>query len=240
MREADLEKKFLFASEVLGLSCSTAKNLETFVLLAALNRWHNKGAGGAGGAPELKAEPIAGDGSQARRWMALSGRPVGVGQQGGHGEAPAAEGKAGSGQEAWDVVAVTHQKHPAEGRHGSRRVSEPGGEGGELAGGILAAAVDEERPGAGAKALGGGGLAGEGAAEQKQGTAGALKGGIEAVVAVEHHHQGGARGGSEGRADQGPEQPEGGGGDREGAGGGVAAGDGQCVGEETNRSDVPA
>ena len=201
-------------------------------MLAALNRWHKKGAGGAGCAPELKAEPIAGDGTQARRRMALSGGPVGVCQKGGHGETPAAEGKAGSGQEAWDVVAVTHQKHPAEGRKGSRRVGQPGGKGGELAGGILAAAIDEEGPGAGAEALGGGGLAGEGTAEQKQGTAGALKGGIEAVVAVEHHHQGGATGGSEGRAHQGPEQPESGDGDGEGAGGGAAAGDGEWGGKK--------
>jgi len=172
--------------------------------------------------------------------MAQSGGPVGVCQKGGHGETPAAEGKAGSGQEAWDVVAVTHQKHPAEGRKGSRRVGQPGGKGGELAGGILAAAIDEEGPGAGAEALGGGGLAGEGTAEQEQGTAGALKGGIEAVVAVEHNHQGGATGWSEGRAHQGPEQPESGDGDGEGAGGGAAAGDGEWGGEETNRSDAPA
>jgi hypothetical protein len=52
------------------------------------------------------------------------------------------------------------------------------------------------------------------------------------VVAVEHHHQGGATGGSEGRAHQGPEQPESGDGDGEGAGGGAAAGDGEWGGKK--------
>ena len=34
------------------------------------------------------------------------------------------------------------------------------------------------------------------------------EGGIEAVVAIEHDHEGGAAGGVEGRPQQGPEQPK--------------------------------
>lgn len=150
--------------------------------------------------------------------MALGGGPIGISLEGGHGQAPAAHGEAGSGQEAREVVAVAHQQHPPEGRRGGRRVGQPGGKGSELAGGILAAAIEEEGPGACAEALGGGGLAGEGAAEEEQGPGTALEGGIEAVVAVKHHHQGGAAGGGQGRAEKGPEAPEGGSGDGEGAG----------------------
>lgn len=191
------------------------------MLLAVLNRRHEKGTGGAGGTPELEAQPIASDGAQAGRWMALGGGPIRIGEQVGHGEAPAAHGEASSGQEAGDVVAVAHQQHLADGRRGDRRASQPGGEGGELAGGILATAIDEKGPGAGAAALGSGGLAGEGAAEQEKGPAGALEGRIEAVVAVKHHHQGGAAGGGKGRAEQGPKEPEGGGGEGEGGRGGA-------------------
>jgi hypothetical protein len=170
---------------------------DAFVELAALNGGHEKGAGGAGGAPELEAEPVAGDGKGAWGWVALSGRPVGIGGEGGQGEAPAAEGAAGSGQEAGEVVAVAHEQRAAEGRKGSGRLGEPVGESRELAGGILAAAINEEGPGASAVELGGSGLAGEGAAEEEQGPGGALKGGIEAVVAVKHHHEGGAAGGGQ-------------------------------------------
>ena len=81
----------------------------------------------------------------------------------------------------------------------------------ELVGGIPAMAHHPEGATGGALALGGRGLAGAGAGDQQQGQgAGARESSIKAVVAVDHHQQGGAAGGGEGWAQQGPEQPEGG------------------------------
>jgi len=138
---------------------------------------------------------------------------VGINGQGTGGEALAAQGEARRGKEAGEVMAVAHQQHAAEGRQVVRRTLQPGREGGELAGGILAATVDVEGPATSASALGGCGLAGEGAAEEEQGAARLRQGRIQPVIAVKHHHQRGAGSGCHRWAEEGPEEPEGQGGE---------------------------